>query len=56
MLTSSLNWEFYSKSNVVSIPIGQEKTIFYFAKNNSSEPVEALQLLMLLLLRQANIL
>ena len=37
--TSSLNWEFYSKSKVVNIPIGQEKTIFYFAKNNSSESV-----------------
>ncbi len=37
--TSSLNWEFFSKSKVVNIPIGQEKTIFYFAKNNGSEPV-----------------
>ena len=37
--TSSLDWEFYSKSKVVTIPIGEEKTILYFVKNNSNKPV-----------------
>ena len=37
--SSSLNWDFFAKSNVVTIPIGEEKTIFYFAKNLSDKPI-----------------
>ena len=37
--SSSLNWDFFSKSKVVTIPIGEEKTIFYFAKNLSGKPI-----------------
>ena len=37
--SSSLNWDFYAKSKVVTIPIGEEKTIFYFAKNLSDKPI-----------------
>ena len=35
----SLNWDFFAKSKVVTIPIGEEKTIFYFAKNLSDKPI-----------------
>ena len=37
--SSSLNWNFFAKSKVVNIPIGEEKTIFYFAKNLSDKPI-----------------
>ena len=37
--SSSLNWDFFAKSKVVTIPIGEEKTIFYFAKNLSDKPI-----------------
>ena len=37
--SSSLNWDFFAKSKVVTIPIGEEKTIFYFAKNLSNKPI-----------------
>ena len=37
--SSSLNWDFFAKSKVVTIPIGKEKTIFYFAKNLSDKPI-----------------
>ena len=37
--SSSLNWNFFAKSKVVNIPIGEEKTIFYFAKNLSNKPI-----------------
>ena len=37
--TQSLNWDFFAKSKVVTIPIGEEKTIFYFAKNLSDKPI-----------------
>ena len=32
-ITDSLNWDFYSKTKTVKIPMGEEKTIYYFAKN-----------------------
>ena len=35
----SLNWDFFPKSKVLTIPIGEEKTMFYFAKNLSDEPI-----------------
>ena len=38
-ITNSLNWDFYSKTKTVKIPMGEEKTIYYFAKNLSDEPV-----------------
>ena len=38
-ITDSLNWDFYSKTKTVKIPMGEEKTIFYFAKNLSDEPI-----------------
>jgi cytochrome c oxidase assembly protein subunit 11 len=38
-ITDSLNWDFYSKTKTVKIPMGEEKTIYYFAKNLSDEPV-----------------
>ena len=37
--TDSLNWDFYSKTKIVKIPMGEEKTIYYFAKNLSDEPI-----------------
>ena len=37
--TDSLNWDFYSKTKTVKIPMGEEKTIYYFAKNLSDEPI-----------------
>ena len=37
--SSSLNWDFFAKSKVVTIPIGEEKTILYFAKNLSDKPI-----------------
>ena len=37
--SSSLNWDFFAQSKVVTIPIGEEKTIFYFAKNLSDKPI-----------------
>jgi len=38
-ITDSLNWDFYSKTKTVKIPMGEEKTIYYFAKNLSEEPI-----------------
>jgi Cytochrome oxidase assembly factor len=38
-ITDSLNWDFYSKTKTVEIPMGEEKTIYYFAKNLSDEPI-----------------
>lgn len=38
-ITDSLNWDFYSKTTTVKIPMGEEKTIYYFAKNLSDEPI-----------------
>ena len=38
-ITDSLNWDFYSKTKTVEIPMGEEKTIYYFAKNLSNEPI-----------------
>ena len=38
-VTDSLNWDFYSKTKTVKIPMGEEKTIYYFAKNLSDEPI-----------------
>ena len=38
-ITDSLNWDFYSKTKTVKIPMGEEKTIYYFAKNLSDKPV-----------------
>ena len=38
-ITDSLNWDFYSKTRTVKIPMGEEKTIYYFAKNLSDEPI-----------------
>ena len=38
-ITASLNWDFYSKTKTVKIPMGEEKTIYYFAKNLSDEPI-----------------
>ena len=38
-ITESLNWDFYSKTKTVKIPMGEEKTIYYFAKNLSDEPI-----------------
>ena len=38
-ITDSLNWNFYSKTKTVKIPMGEEKTIYYFAKNLSDEPI-----------------
>ena len=37
--SSSLNWDFFAQSKVVTIPIGEEKTVFYFAKNLSDKPI-----------------
>ena len=38
-ITDSLNWDFYSKTKTVKITMGEEKTIYYFAKNLSDEPI-----------------
>ena len=38
-ITDSLNWDFYAKTKTVKIPMGEEKTIYYFAKNLSDEPI-----------------
>jgi len=38
-ITDSLNWDFYSKTKTVKIPMGEEKTIYYYAKNLSDEPI-----------------
>ncbi len=38
-ITDSLDWDFYSKTKTVKIPMGEEKTIYYFAKNLSDEPI-----------------
>ena len=38
-ITDSLNWDFYSKTKTVKIPMGEEETIYYFAKNLSDEPI-----------------
>ena len=38
-ITDSLNWDFYSKTKTVKIPMGEEKTIYYFAKNLGDEPI-----------------
>ena len=38
-ITDSLNWDYYSKTKTVKIPMGEEKTIYYFAKNLSDEPI-----------------
>ena len=38
-ITDSLNWDFYSKTKTVKIPMGEEKTIYYFAKNLSDKPI-----------------
>ena len=38
-ITDSLNWDFYSKTKTIKIPMGEEKTIYYFAKNLSEEPI-----------------
>jgi len=38
-ITDSLNWDFYSKTKTVKIPMGEEKTIYYFAKNLSDAPI-----------------
>ncbi|MDA9734054.1 cytochrome c oxidase assembly protein [SAR116 cluster bacterium] len=38
-ITDSLNWDFYSKTKTVKMPMGEEKTIYYFAKNLSDEPI-----------------
>ena len=38
-ITDSLNWDFYSKTKTVQIPMGEEKTIYYFARNLSDEPI-----------------
>ena len=38
-ITDSLNWDFYSKTKTVKIPMGEEKTIYYFAKNLSDDPI-----------------
>ena len=38
-ITDSLNWDFYSKTKTVKVPMGEEKTIYYFAKNLSDEPI-----------------
>ena len=38
-INDSLNWDFYSKTKTVKIPMGEEKTIYYFAKNLSDEPI-----------------
>ena len=38
-ITDSLNWDFYSKTKTVKIPMGEEKTIYYYAKNLSDKPI-----------------
>ena len=38
-ITDSLNWDFYSKTKTVKIPMGEEKTIYYFAKNLGDKPI-----------------
>ena len=38
-INDSLNWDFYSKTKTVKIPMGEEKTIYYFARNLSDEPI-----------------
>ena len=38
-ITDSLNWDFYSKTKTIKIPMGEEKTIYYFARNLSDEPI-----------------
>ena len=38
-ITDSLNWDFYSKTKTVKVPMGEEKTIYYFAKNLGDEPI-----------------
>ena len=36
---TSLNWDFYAQTKVVNISAGEEKTIYYFAKNLSDKPI-----------------
>ena len=38
-ITDTLNWDFYSKTKTVKIPMGEEKTIYYFAKNLGDKPI-----------------
>ena len=37
--SQSLNWSFYPKDKVVTIPLGEEKTVFYFAKNLTNKSI-----------------
>ena len=37
--SQSLNWSFYPKDKVVTIPLGEEKTVFYFAKNLTNQSI-----------------
>ena len=37
--SQSLNWGFYPKDKVVTIPLGEEKTVFYVAKNLTNKPI-----------------
>ena len=37
--SQSLNWSFYPKDKVVTIPLGEEKTVFYVAKNLTNKPI-----------------
>ena len=36
---TSLNWDFYAQTKVVTIPVGEEKTIYYQAKNLGDKPI-----------------
>ena len=37
--SQSLNWSFFPKNKVVTIPLGEEITVFYVAKNLSNNPI-----------------
>ena len=37
--SQSLNWGFYPKDKLVTIPLGEEKTVFYVAKNLTNKPI-----------------
>ena len=37
--SQSLNWSFYPLDKVVTIPLGEEKTVFYVAKNLTNKPI-----------------
>ncbi len=37
--SQSLNWSFYPKDKVVTIALGEEKTVLYVAKNLTNKPI-----------------